>query len=128
MTRRFRLIACTLVGVLLFTSPAAYAQQTVVNQKDLDSAISKSVGMESAQREAITTLLERSDVQALAQGSGLDLKRAETAVGTLKGEELDRLAAMATDAKAQLSAGDLNIRISLIALLLIIIIVILLTK
>src|SRR5262245_20553521 len=100
MTRRFRLVATTLAGVLLFTTPARFAaaQEGVVTQKDLDRAIAAQVGSEASQRQAITSLLGRSDVRDWAKGQGVDLLRAESAVKTLKGDELQRLSAMATTA------------------------------
>jgi hypothetical protein len=64
----------------------------------------------------------------LAEGHGLDVRRAEAAVSTLQGDELQRLAQLAAQAEVQLAGGDTVIRISLVALLLIIIIVILVTR
>jgi hypothetical protein len=64
----------------------------------------------------------------VAQSHGLDLRRAEAAVGTLSGVELQRLSLLAADANLQLAGGATQITISLVALLLIVIIIILLTS
>ena len=57
---------------------------------------------------------------------GLDVRRAETAVATLQGPELERVAQQARAANELLSGGAHTIQISIVTLLLIIIIVILL--
>jgi hypothetical protein len=117
--------------MLVLSGPLAHSADGVnslATQSDLDGALGKAVAQEDAARLAITTLLQRDEVRKLAEGHGLDLRRAEAAVGTLQGDELQRLSLLARDAEAQLAGGDTVIRISLVALLLIIIIVILLAK
>jgi hypothetical protein len=129
MTRR--LAACVLVGILALSGPLAHSADGVVGlatQADLDNAIAKTLAREDAARSSITTLLQRDEVRSLAQGYGLDVQRAEAAVSTLEGAELQRLSLLAADANAQLAGGDQVLRISLIAALLIVIIVILLVQ
>ena len=67
-------------------------------------------------------------MRSLAEGYGLDVRRAEAAVSTLEGAELQRLSLLAADANVRLAGGDQVLRISLIAALLIVIIVILLVR
>lgn len=129
MTRR--LATCVLVGIFALSGPLAHSTDVVVGlatQADLDNAIAKTLAREDAARGSITTLLQRDEVRSLAEGYGLDVRRAEAAVSTLEGAELQRLSLLAADANAQLAGGDQVLRISLIAALLIVIIVILLVQ
>jgi hypothetical protein len=113
------------------SGPLAHSADRVVvlaTQADLDNAIAKTLAEEDAARSTITTLLQRDEVRSLAEGYGLDVRRAEAAVSTLEGSELQRLSLLAADANVQLAGGDVILRISLVALLLIVIIVILLAN
>jgi hypothetical protein len=107
---------------------AAETRASVLSQTDLDHAIATRLGDEAEARDRIKALLQRNDVRELAKGYGLDLRRAEGAVDTLRGEELQRLAAQVARVDAQLAGGDVVISMSLVAILLIVIIVILLTQ
>jgi len=124
-------VTYVLVGMLALSGPLALSADRAVgiaNQADLDNAMAKALVQEDAARNTITTLLQRDEVRSLAEGYGLDVRRAEAAVGTLQGDELQRLSLLAADADYQLAGGDRVISISLVALLLIVIIVILLAK
>jgi hypothetical protein len=128
MTRRSRIVTYVLVAMVLLSGRPSYAAGSVASQADLDRAITKTLGQEEAARNTITTLLRRDDVRNMAQGAGLDVRRAEAAVRTLQGDELQRLASLAAAADTQLAGGDQVISISLVSLLLIILIVVLLTN
>ena len=124
-------VTYVLVGMLALSGPLALSADPAVglaSQADLDNALAKALVQEDAARNTITTLLQRDEVRSLAEGYGLDVRRAEAAVGTLQGDELQRLSLLAADADYQLAGGDRVISISLVALLLIVIIVILLAK
>ena len=130
MIRRFG-VTYVLVGMLALSGPLALSADGTVGlatQADLDQAMARALVQEDAARNTITTLLQREEVRSLAEGYGLDVRRAEAAVGTLQGDELQRLSVLAADANQQLAGGDRVISISLVALLLIIIIVILIAK
>jgi len=117
--------------MLALSGPLALSADRSVGlatEADLDNALAKALVQEDAARDTITTLLQRDEVRSLAEGYGLDVRRAEAAVGTLQGDELQRLSLLAADADYQLAGGDRVISISLVALLLIVIIVILLAK
>jgi predicted ATPase len=87
--------------------------------------MAQALDQEDASRSAISALLQRDDVRSLAQGYGLDVQRAESAVSTLQGDELQRLSLLASEMNGQLAGGDRSITISLVAALLIVIIIIL---
>jgi hypothetical protein len=78
------------------------------------------------QRATILGLLQRSEMRELLGRAGLDLRSAESAVRTLSGEELTRVADYAGQAERELAGGTQTITISVVTLLLIIIIIILL--
>jgi hypothetical protein len=130
MIRQSRMVTYVLVGMLVLSGRLANSADTVslTTQADLDKAIAKTLNQEDAARSTITTLLQRSEVRSMARGYGLDLRRAEGAVKTLQGDELQRLSLLAAHADAQLAGGDQYVSISLVALLLIVIIVILVTR
>jgi len=125
-------LTAVLVLALALSGPLAYSADRPsgpVSQSELDQALANKLSADDAARDGIRRLLQREDVRRLAEGYGLDTQRAEAAVGTLQGEELNTLAAQAAAVETQLAGGDeLIIRMSLVALLLIIIIVILLTR
>jgi hypothetical protein len=131
MTRRLKLnLTCLLVGAFALVSPLAHSADRTVSvaaEAELDNALTKALHQEDAARGAITSLLQRDDVRSLAEGYGLDVRKAEGAVSTLQGEELQRLSLMAAQADLALAGGDQVLRISLVAALLIVIIIILVT-
>jgi hypothetical protein len=113
------------------SGPLAHSADSVASlatQADLDNAIAKKLGQDDAARNTITMLLQRDDVRGMAEGYGLDVRRAEAAVSTLQGDELQRLSRLAANANGQLAGGDTVITVSLVTVLLIVIIVILLTR
>ena len=132
MIVRARITAVALAGLVAVAATNARSADTTtaaVNQTQLDQAVAAKLRSDDAARESVRSLLRRDDVRKLAHGYGLDVRRAEAAVGTLGGEELQRVAAQAAVAQSALAGGDeLVIRMSLVALLLIVIIVILLAQ
>jgi hypothetical protein len=130
--RRAAIATFLVVALLALPGPRVEAADRAsgpVSQSDLEQALAAKVRSDDVARDTLRQLLERKDVQELAKGYGLDARQAEAAVGTLQGEELQRLAAQAATVNAQLAGGDeVVVRMSLVALLLIVIIVILLTR
>jgi hypothetical protein len=127
--RRFGKCLTVLSAVVLALAPATplFAAQSVVSAADLDRALATRHEADEASRATIRALLARDEVRALAKDAGLDLRRAQSAVGTLDGDELRSLARQAAAADIALAGGQ-TLQISLVAALLIIIIVILLVK
>lgn len=123
-----RIHSCTaIVLVLLLAAPvasAAAAESHVVGRAEMQSAIATRTTTLAAQRAEIQTLLGRPEVRRLADRTGLDLERARAGAATLEGEELERLAAQATIANAQLEGG-MYIAITTIIVILLIVIILL---
>lgn len=122
-------VAALAVAFAVISSPA-WAQQatTVVNRAAVDQALEEKVVSDESARDSIRALLGRDDVKAMAEGAGLNVRRAATAVSTLEGADLQRVASRAAAANELLAGGTTTITISLVAILLIVIIVILLAK
>ena len=118
----------SLIVAFAVGSSPAWAQQTstVVDRAAVERAVGEKVVSDESARDSIRTLLNRDDVKAMAEGMGLDVRRAEGAVSSLEGADLQRVTARATAANELLAGGATTITISLVAVLLIIIIVILL--
>ena len=122
-----RIASLALSAMLVWVGPAmSQTTPAVVTSGELEQALLRHADREGESRSRVIGLLQRDDVRAMAQEAGLDLRRAEAAVGTLEPTELEDLAQQAASIESGLAGGDTVIRISLVALLLIIIIIILL--
>ena len=106
----------------------AFAQQVrpAVDRAAVEEALALKVASENTSRAAIRTLLQRDEVRRMAGELGLEVRRAESAVATLQGADLQRVAQQAAVANDLLAGGAQTIQISVVTLLLIIIIIILL--
>ena len=112
---------------VLFMVPAANAQQShVINKSALDKAVQQRVSSEQADREAIVTLLHRTEVRQIAAKAGLSLDKAEAAVSTLKGNDLAQVASQARQVQNDLAGGASTIVISTTTIIIVLLLVILL--
>lgn len=113
---------------ILMAAPRALAQSHAAPSTAIDQALQQHVTAIDGDRAVVQRLLARPDVQALAAEMGLDVRRAQTAVATLDGEQLSRLASQARQAEQELAGGQGSIRISttliIIALLVIILLIV----
>jgi hypothetical protein len=100
-------------------------QDHVADAAALRKAVVAKASVDRGNRKAITTVLDRRDVQAVAKKMGLDVKRAQSAVTTLEGVQLADLAALARNAENDLAGGDKTIAISVTTLLLLLILIVL---
>lgn len=122
-------VVALLLAVLLVSSPALAQQARVVDSSTMDRALAGKAQSESAQRELVLRVLDRADVREVAARMGLSVAQADSAVATLSGAELERVAQQAAAVEtAALAGGAQTIVISTVTLLLIIIVVILLVK
>jgi hypothetical protein len=86
-------------------SLAAEPQQHLVDPSALSSAVTQHVAQEDANRAAIREALGRPEVKSVAAKAGIDLNRADAAVGTLSGASLDQAAAAARQVADSLAGG-----------------------
>jgi hypothetical protein len=92
----------------------------------IDQALQQHVTAIDGDRAVVQRLLARPDVQALAAEIGLDVRRAQTAVATLDGDQLSRLALQARQAEQELAGGQGSVRISTTLIIIALLVVILL--
>lgn len=121
-------VVAVVVASLLWNSSAVAGQRHVVDPAAMRQAIADQALTDEKNRDAVLSVLNRSEVRELADRLGLSVTRAEGAVSTLNSEELAGLADQARTADAQLAGGADKIVISVTTLLLVIIIVILLAR
>ena len=130
--RRMWLFTCAAV---LASVVAASAQQpapsstvpaTVAPGASLDALLAEQVRADAANRQIVQDVLSRSEVREVAAKAGLDLKRAQLAVSTLDGAELQEIAAHARQVDASLAGGASTIVISTTTIIIILLVVILL--
>ena len=124
-----RMVVSSLVVVLSLVTSVfpAHAQSThAVPVSALEAAVLDHVSSQAADRDVVLRLLARPDVEAIAGGAGIDLRRVEGAVGTLEGEQLAEVAAQARQAEQALAGGQSRVVISTTAIIIGLLIVILL--
>jgi hypothetical protein len=126
-----RMIASLLVVVFVVVAvvPPVNAQSShTAPMSALESAVQEHVASGAADREVVLRLLARPQVQAIAGDVGIDLRRVESAVGTLEGSQLAEVAAQARQADQALAGGQSRVVISttviIIALLVLILIIV----
>ncbi len=128
MTTVRQLLVLPLIVVMMASSTAFAAQQHVVAPGQLASTVADHVAKQDADRTAVHEALARPEVQQVASSIGLDLTRANAAIDTMSGPDLERAASAARDVNQQLVGGASTIVIStttiIIVLLLVIILVI----
>jgi hypothetical protein len=113
------------LAVLMMAPAAAQAQNHVISRTALDQALRERVSQDRADRDAIVSLLHRSDVKEVAARAGLSLAKAESAVATLQGDELHQLASQARQAENNLAGGASTIVISTTTIIIVLLVVIL---
>ena len=120
--------ALTMMLILTFAMPRVSAQQPhVVDPGSIQKALDQRVSDTLAKRQAIRTALHQPDVVKMAKQLGLELARAETAVATLDGAELNELAAQAEAVNEELAGGQtvrLNVLWIIVGLLVLILIIV----
>ena len=105
---------------------SAQAQQ-IVPPGAIDQAFTEKAADVAAKQQSIKTALQQPEVQRVAKALGVDIARAEGAVGTLDGADLDRAAAQAQLVNQEVAGGQtvrLNLLWIIIGLLIIILIIV----
>jgi hypothetical protein len=116
-------LAVCLAVVLM--APLASAQDHVIGTSTLDKAVQQRVTREQADRDAILSLLQRAEVREVAAKAGLSLNKAQTAVSTLQGADLQQAATQARQVQNDLAGGASTIVISTTTIIIILLLVIL---
>jgi acetyl-CoA carboxylase carboxyltransferase component len=108
---RIRTSVLALLFTLAIRLPVS-AQQHVADQATLDQVVADHVRQKADDREAIRRVLEIEQVREVAEGAGLDLKRAQTAVVALDDAEVGLIAAQARAVNDALAGGQSTVTIS----------------
>jgi hypothetical protein len=117
-------LAVILCGVILVVPARA---QQIVPPGSIDAAFTAQAADVTAKRQSITTALQQPDVERVAKSLGVDIARANVAVATLAGADLDRAAAQAQLVNDEIAGGQtvrLNLLWVIIGLLVVILIVV----
>ena len=123
--RMFRQVLATTLALTL-CAPMAWAQQShVITRPALDQAVQQRVSQDLADREALREFLHQPAVKDVAAKAGLSVEKAEAAVSTLQGADLQQAAAQARTVNAQLAGGANTIVISTTTIIIILLIIIL---
>jgi pyruvate/2-oxoglutarate dehydrogenase complex dihydrolipoamide acyltransferase (E2) component len=120
-----------LLFCILTLAPRADAQAShAATPSAMDEALQQHVDSTDADRALVLRVLEQPAVRQLAAELGVDVRRAQSAVATLDGEPLTRLAAQAERVDQALAGGQGSVTISytliIIGLLVLILLVLLL--
>lgn len=109
-----RLLVSTLVlSVVMTVTPGVQAQTDhVAPQAALDQALQEHAAEAAADRESALRALSLPEVRDLAGRAGIDLRTAESAVGTLDGEDLRAIGEQARQVEQALAGGQSRVTIS----------------
>ena len=101
--------------------------QQIVPPGAIDQALTERTADITAKQQAIKTALRQPDVERVARSLGVDIARANAAVATLDGADLDRIAAQAQLVNDEIAGGQtvrLNLLWVIIGLLVLILIIV----
>jgi hypothetical protein len=121
------ILFCILIGVSAAAAQAPHAAPPSA----IDQALEQHAAALDDDRAVVQRVLERPDVRALAAKVGVDVRRAQSAVATLQGEQLAQLAGQARQAEQALAGGQggsitLSYTLIIIGLLVLILLVLIL--
>lgn len=114
-----------LLCCVILVAPAR-AQQ-IIPPGAIDAALTARAADVTAKRQVIRTALQQPDVERVARSLGVDIARANAAVATLSGADLDRAAAQAQLVNDAIAGGQtvrLNLLWIIIGLLVVILIIV----
>ncbi len=123
---RIRNVSAALVlSLFVWSSPAFAQQRHVVSPAEMRQAVSGQAKIDQQNRDAVVSVLKRTQVTEVASRLGLKVANAATAVATLNKVDLTQAADAARRAEAQFAGGSSTVIISMTTVLLILIIVLL---
>ena len=120
------LLVAPLVLVLGFSATALAQERHAVAPADLAEAVSQHAATLDADRDAVHEALNRPEVRAVAERTGLDIDAISASVDTLDPATLERAAASAREVNTALVGGASTITISTTTIILVLLLIILL--
>jgi hypothetical protein len=128
MRFRQQIWALAVATAISLWASAAFAQERhIVDRPALAAAVSTKGATQSADREAVLSVLHQPKAQSMAAEFGLKPSQVDDAVATMSASEVAALASPARLASTAQAGGD-SITISLTALLLLAILLVLIIK
>jgi hypothetical protein len=128
--RLFVLVLVTLLSVSTATRTyAADGQASVTHaasQAALDAALQQQTATTAAEREAVLRVLDHAQVKDVAGKTGIDLRRAKSAVAAMTGEQLAQVSVQARAVDQALAGGASTVVISTTTIIIVLLVVILL--
>jgi hypothetical protein len=122
------LLSAPLILILGLSTPARAQDRHAVPPSALAAAVTDHAASLDADREAIREALDRPEVRAVAERTGIDIDRAAASIETLDASTLSRAAESARQVNDALVGGASTVTIStttiIIVLLLIILIIV----
>lgn len=109
---RTHVLLLSVLFSMLVTSPAVAQSGHAASQSALDTAVQRHISSTDGDRALVERLLERPDVQAVAQGAGIDIRTAATALGTMDAGTLSGLASQARSVEQALAGGQSRVTIN----------------
>ena len=109
---------------VLIVAPTVNAQSHVIGKNALDKAVQERVARDQSDREAILTMLQRTEVRQIADKAGVSIEKAAAAVATLEGQDLREIASYAREVNNDL-AGGATIVITTTTIIIILLVIIL---
>ena len=114
---------------IVIAVPRVQAQTPhAASQSAMDAALQQHLSTAAADRADLVRVLNNPQVKAVADKTGLDVRRAASAVAMLDGQELTQLAAQARQVDQALAGGQSKIVISttmvIVALLILILLIV----
>ena len=117
-----RTLAVLLCCVILVVPARA---QQILPPGTIDAAFTEKAADVAAKRQVITTALQQPDVERVARSLGVDIGRANVAVATLAGADLDRAVAQAQLVNDEIAGGQ-TVRLNLLWIIIGLLVIILL--
>jgi hypothetical protein len=130
MTTVRKLVVLPLV-FLTFARSAVAGQQHIVSPHQLTATMTGKLAAQDADRASVHEALSRPEVRSVAAQMGVDLDKANAAVDTMRGADLERAASTARQVNQQLVGGASSITLStttIIIILLAIILIVVIAK
>lgn len=118
-----KISSLSVIAFFVCTTAALAQQPHIVAPDSITGTVTQHVEQQDAKRATVKKALAQPEVAATAAKLGVDLERANQAVDTLSGVELDQAASAASQVNESLVGGASTIVISTTAVIIILLIV-----
>jgi hypothetical protein len=119
------LISAPLMLMLGLATPARAQERHAVAPSALATAVTDHVTARDADRDAIREALNRPEVRAIAERTGVDIDRAAASIDSLDSSSLARAAASARQVNQALVGGASTVTISTTTIIIVLLIILL---